>query len=75
VPQIPELIQREKLQQMLRPYDGDDFEMFPVSTVVNNARNDVEECVQWLEEDRAVLVGAASVPMNQRRDQWHECRP
>lgn len=47
----PEFGDKQKLQQMLRPYDGDDFEAFPVSTVVNNARNDVEEYVQRLEED------------------------
>jgi len=37
---------KEKLEEMLRPYTGDDLEAYPVSTMVNNPTNDVEECVE-----------------------------
>ena len=37
---------KDKLEEMLGPYSGDDLEAYPVSTMVNNPRNDVEECVE-----------------------------
>jgi len=47
----PEFSDRERLQELLRPYTDDDLEAYPVSTVVNNPKNDVEECVQPVESD------------------------
>lgn len=37
---------KKKLQAMLRPFTSSRMEAYPVSTVVNNPRNDVEECVE-----------------------------
>ena len=31
---------------MLRPYPAEEMEAFPVSTVVNNPRNESRECVE-----------------------------
>ena len=42
----PDFHSQSKLLKMLRPYSADDMEAFPVSTVVNNPRNDTPECVQ-----------------------------
>jgi putative SOS response-associated peptidase YedK len=30
---------------MLRPYPAEDMEAYPVSTVVNNPRNEKKECI------------------------------
>ena len=35
---------------MLRPFSPDVMEAYPVSTGVNNPRNDVEECVKRVEK-------------------------
>ena len=35
-----------KLLEMLKPYPVEDMEAFPVSTVVNNPRNEGKECVE-----------------------------
>lgn len=34
------------LLPLLKPYPADAIDAYPVSTVVNNARNDVENCVE-----------------------------
>jgi putative SOS response-associated peptidase YedK len=36
----------KRLLNMLRPFPADRMDAYPVSTVVNNPRNDAEECVQ-----------------------------
>lgn len=36
---------RAKLEEMLRPYPGDDLEAYPVSTLVNKPQNDAPQCV------------------------------
>lgn len=36
----------DALQELLTPYPPDELQMTPVSTVVNNPRNDVPECVE-----------------------------
>jgi putative SOS response-associated peptidase YedK len=41
----PEFEDREKLQSMLRPFPGDEMRVRPVSTHVNNARNEGPECL------------------------------
>ncbi|MCA9067573.1 MAG: SOS response-associated peptidase, partial [Planctomycetaceae bacterium] len=41
----PEFQNRNALQDLLRPCNADLLEAYPVSTQVNNARNDVPECV------------------------------
>ena len=38
----------EALEQVLRRYPADAMETFPVSTLVNNPRNDVAECIERL---------------------------
>lgn len=40
----------EVLLPLLRPRPNDEFRAYPVSTLVNNARNDVPECVEPLVE-------------------------
>lgn len=35
-----------KLLEMLKPYPAEEMEAYPVSTVVNNSRNEVKECVE-----------------------------
>ena len=35
----------EEVQALLRPYPAGEMERVPVSTVVNNPRNDTPECV------------------------------
>lgn len=37
---------RAKLEEMLRPYLGDDLEAYPVSTLVNKPQNDMPHCVE-----------------------------
>jgi putative SOS response-associated peptidase YedK len=39
---------------LLQPYPGDAMDQWPVSKVVNNARNDVPECVVPLPADRPI---------------------
>ncbi len=36
------------LSSMLRPYPGDNLEIYPVSTIVNSARNETSACVERL---------------------------
>ena len=38
--------EREELASLLRPYEGNDLETFPVSRFVNSPRNNDERCVQ-----------------------------
>ncbi len=42
----PKVEDKEKLQGLLRPFRPSEMEAYPVSTVVNYPRNDVEECVE-----------------------------
>ena len=42
----PEFEGKEKLLSLLRPFDPDEMTAYPVSTVVNNARNESPDCVQ-----------------------------
>jgi len=44
----PEFHDREALESCLRPYEADAMEAYPVSTLVNNVRNDRPECIQAL---------------------------
>ena len=44
----PEFRDREKLEELLQPYRGDDLQIYPVSTVVNKPQNDVATCVEPL---------------------------
>lgn len=39
----------DELQALLQPYPGDDLEATPVSQTVNNARNEVPECLERVE--------------------------
>jgi putative SOS response-associated peptidase YedK len=45
----PEFGDRNKLGDMLRPHSGEGLEAYPVSTVINNPRNDTDKCVERLE--------------------------
>lgn len=47
----PDFDDRKKLAAMLRPYSGEDLEMYPVSTVVNSPQNEVAECVEPVEQE------------------------
>jgi len=42
----PEIQEVERLQPLLRPYPADQMTAYPVSTVVNNPRNEVAQCVE-----------------------------
>ncbi len=44
----PEFHDREALESCLGPYEADAMEAYPVSTLVNNVRNDRPECIQAL---------------------------
>jgi putative SOS response-associated peptidase YedK len=35
----------KEVTDLLKPYDADGMEAYPVSTLVNSPRNDVPECV------------------------------
>ena len=37
---------RERLQPLLRPFEAEAMQMYPVSTTVNNPRNDSHECIE-----------------------------
>ncbi len=41
---------KNALQELLRPCDSELLEAYPVSTMVNNARNDVVTCVERLQQ-------------------------
>ncbi len=43
----------EKLKQLLVPFPEKEMEAYPVSTVVNNSRNDVPECLSPLSQEQA----------------------
>ena len=34
---------------MLRPFASDDMTAYPISTLVNNPKNDVEKCIEPVE--------------------------
>ena len=42
----PEFQGKEKLLSLLRPYPADEMIAYPVSTVVNNPRNEKPECIE-----------------------------
>ncbi len=42
----PEFHGQGKLLEMLRPYPADEMEAYPVSTVVNNPRNETAQCIE-----------------------------
>jgi putative SOS response-associated peptidase YedK len=42
----PDVEDGTRLQSLLRPYPADEMEAYPISTLVNNPRNDVEQCVE-----------------------------
>ncbi len=42
----PENSDVEELQSLLRPYDSDEVEAYPVSTRVNSPKNDSPECIK-----------------------------
>lgn len=46
----PEFEDTKKLEKLLRPYPADEMEANPVSTAVNNPRNDSMECVQPVQQ-------------------------
>lgn len=46
----PELSDKERLQRLLRPYPSGEMEAYAVSTLVNKPTNDVEKCVEPVEE-------------------------
>lgn len=41
---------KEKLQELLRQYSSEEMEAYPVKTIVNNPRNDLEQCIQHEDE-------------------------
>jgi putative SOS response-associated peptidase YedK len=41
---------REALESMLRPYEGDDLQLDPISTRINNPRNDDPQCIELQRE-------------------------
>src|SRR5947199_9353371 len=47
----PKMEDAERLQSLLVPYAGQDFEAFPVSRAVNSPANDVAECIEPLVVD------------------------
>ena len=42
----PEFQDKEKLQALLRPYPEDELTAYPVSTTVNNPKNESPECIE-----------------------------
>lgn len=42
----PDFHGQEKLLSMLRPYPAEEMEAYPISTVVNNPRNDNSKCIE-----------------------------
>ena len=42
----PDFHGQGKLLEMLKPYDAQDMEAYPISTVVNNPRNETKECIE-----------------------------
>ena len=45
----PTIQQPELLQPLLQPYDSNKLKAYPVSTLVNNPRNDSPECISSIE--------------------------
>ena len=41
----PDFEGKAKLQELLRPFPAEEMEAYPVETIVNNPKNDVEECM------------------------------
>jgi putative SOS response-associated peptidase YedK len=39
----PDMVEPEQITQFLNPYDPDQMELFPISTLVNSPKNDVRE--------------------------------
>jgi putative SOS response-associated peptidase YedK len=42
----PKEVRPEKLQPLLEPYPAEEMRAYPVSTLVNNPRNELAECVE-----------------------------
>ena len=42
----PDFHGQGKLLEMLKPYPAEDMEAYPISTVVNNPRNESAECIK-----------------------------
>jgi putative SOS response-associated peptidase YedK len=47
----PSVQEVERLQPLLRPFPTEEMTAYPVSTVVNNPRNDVPSCIEPLHQD------------------------
>lgn len=47
----PELQDVGRIQELMRPFSAGGMHAYPVGTVVNNARNDVAECIEEFEGD------------------------
>ncbi len=45
----PAVQEAERLQPLIRPFPADEMTAYPVSTVVNNPRNETEKCVDGVE--------------------------
>jgi putative SOS response-associated peptidase YedK len=58
----PAVQEVERLQPLLRLFRVGEMTAYPVSTVVNNPKNDVEECVKavWARFDRRVRLPTTS---------------
>jgi putative SOS response-associated peptidase YedK len=54
----PDYYQPPVLQAMLRPYDAEAMDRYPVSTLVNKPQNDLPGCIDPLEEDAPHRWGA-----------------
>ncbi|MFQ4137998.1 SOS response-associated peptidase [Nodosilinea sp. PGN35] len=48
----PDFYQPQALQDMLRPYDTEAMDRYPVSTVVNKPQHDLPDCLEPLEETK-----------------------
>jgi putative SOS response-associated peptidase YedK len=46
----PSVHDEKRLSELLRPFDSDEVTAYPISTKVNNPKNDVEACIEPLEE-------------------------
>ncbi|WP_017301827.1 SOS response-associated peptidase [Nodosilinea nodulosa] len=46
----PDFAQPQALQAMLRPYEAEAMERYPVSTVVNKPQNDSPDCIEPLDQ-------------------------
>ncbi|PZV06179.1 MAG: hypothetical protein DCF32_10250 [Leptolyngbya sp.] len=54
----PDFYQPQILQEMLRPYDTESMDRYPVSTVVNKPQHDSPDCIEPLDTATGELVKA-----------------